>query len=163
MSLLCSLFRRVPQSLLFLRYSSFTSIDWLHDAIKDSVRFSRLRKRKTLRARMRLILDKSMGWLIVTVVGFLTAIAAFLVVRAEQWLFDVKEGYCRDAWWKAHRFCCLESEDLLDECPAWQTWSELLLRRGGFAEELVEYISYTVIAVSFPLSVLMIFKLNMRI
>ncbi|KAJ7901901.1 chloride channel [Mycena olivaceomarginata] len=129
-------------------YSSFTSIDWLHDAIKDSVRFSRLRKRKTLRARMRLILDKSMGWLIVTVVGFLTAIAAFLVVRAEQWLFDVKEGYCRDAWWKAHRFCCLESEDLLDECPAWQTWSELLLRRGGFAEELVEYISYTVIAIA---------------
>lgn len=52
-------------------YSSFSSIDWLHDAIKDSVRFSRLRKRKTVRARARLYLDKSMGWFIVTIVGFL--------------------------------------------------------------------------------------------
>ncbi|KAK7057143.1 chloride channel protein [Favolaschia claudopus] len=129
-------------------YSSFTSIDWLHDAIKDSVRFSRLRRRKSLRARVRLVLDKSMGWFIVTAVGFLTAVVAFLVVRAEQWLFDIKEGYCRDSWWKARRFCCLESVgDMIDECPAWQTWSESLLRKGAFGGEFLEYVSYSVIAV----------------
>ncbi|KAF8210342.1 chloride channel [Mycena galopus ATCC 62051] len=128
-------------------YSSFTSIDWLHDAIKDSVRFSRLRKRKTLRARARLVLDKSMGWFIVTVVGFLTAVVAFLVVRAEQWLFDIKEGYCYEAWWKARRFCCVESTEDLEECAAWQTWSELLLRKGASGGQFVEYVSYSVIAV----------------
>ncbi|KAJ6499237.1 chloride channel [Mycena sanguinolenta] len=131
-------------------YSSFSSIDWLHDAIKDSVRFSRLRKRKTLRARARLVLDKSMGWIIVTVVGFLTAVTAALVVRAEQWLFDIKEGYCVDAWWKARRFCCVGSADDLaeDVCAAWQTWSELLLSKGAFGGEFVEYISYSLIAVA---------------
>ncbi|KAJ7647251.1 chloride channel [Roridomyces roridus] len=130
-------------------YSSFSSIDWLHDAIKDSLRFSRLRKRRSLRARARLALDKSQGWIIVSIVGFLTAIVAFLIIRAEQWLFDLKEGYCRDAWWKAHRFCCPEVvDDLAQECPAWHTWSELLLSRGASGEEFVEYISYSTIALA---------------
>ncbi|KAJ7251496.1 chloride channel [Mycena haematopus] len=134
-------------------YSSFTSIDWLHDAIKDSVRFSRLRKRKTLRARARLVLDKSLGWLIVTAVGFLTAVIAFLVVRAEQWLFDIKEGYCLDAWWRARRFCCVGSaDDLVEECPAWQVWSELLVRKGAFGGEFIEYVSYSFIAVALATS-----------
>ncbi|CAK5281533.1 unnamed protein product [Mycena citricolor] len=129
-------------------YSSFTSIDWLHDAIKDSVRFSRLRKRKSLRARVRLALDKSLGWAIVTIVGFLTAVVAFLVVRGEQWLFDLKEGYCREGWYKAHRFCCPElADDLVNSCPAWRTWSEVLVHdKSSLGSEAVEYLSYSVIA-----------------
>ncbi|KAJ7045582.1 chloride channel [Mycena alexandri] len=128
-------------------YSSFSSIDWLHDAIKDSVRFSRLRKRKSFRARVRLLLDKSMGWFIVTIVGFLTALVAFLIIRSEQWLFDLKEGYCNPAWWKSHQYCCPVSlEDLVEECPSWRTWSDLLIRKGGMGEEFVEYISYSVVA-----------------
>ncbi|TFY72949.1 hypothetical protein EVG20_g64 [Dentipellis fragilis] len=87
-------------------YSSFTSIDWLHDAIKDSARVYRLRRRKSLRGRIRNALDRSIGWLIVTIVGFLTAVVAFLIVRSEQWLFDLKDGYCGSGWWKAKRFCC---------------------------------------------------------
>jgi chloride channel 3/4/5 len=137
-------------------YSSFSSIDWLHDAIKDSVRFSRLRKRKSFRARVRLAVDKSIGWFIVTIVGFLTAIVAFLVVRSEQWLFDSKEGYCHEAWWKAKRFCCPHLDDgelnLTDSmrihateevCSAWRTWAEAF--GGG---EFLQYISYAIIAVS---------------
>jgi chloride channel 3/4/5 len=50
-------------------YSSFTGIDWLHDAIKDSVRRSRLHRRKSLRGRIRLAVDRSIGWVIVTIVG----------------------------------------------------------------------------------------------
>lgn len=136
-------------------YSSFTSIDWLHDAIKDSLRFSRLRKRKSIRARLRLAFDKSLGWIIVTIVGFLTAIVAFLVVRSEQLLFDFKEGYCADSWLKSKRFCCpatesgrvispYASEEL---CDAWRSWSEVLSSYRGVEAELVEYVSYTGIAV----------------
>ncbi|KAJ6625582.1 chloride channel [Mycena sp. CBHHK59/15] len=128
-------------------YSSFSSIDWLHDAIKDSVRFSRLRKRKSLRARARLVLDKSMGWLIVTVVGLLTAVVAFLVVRAEQWLFDAKEGYCSSNWWKARQFCCPELDELAGECATWRTWAEVLSPTGGeAAENFLEYFPYAAIA-----------------
>ncbi|KIM69743.1 hypothetical protein SCLCIDRAFT_19531 [Scleroderma citrinum Foug A] len=113
-------------------YSSFSSIDWIHDSIKDSVRFSRLRRGKSLRSRVRLAFDKSLGWIIVTIVGFLTAIVAFLVVRSEQWFFDSKYGYCTDGWWKARRFCCPVLDDLQispyddGDCPHWRSWSNVI-------------------------------------
>lgn len=105
------------------------------------MRFSRMRKRRTWRARGRLVLDKSLGWVIVTIVGFLTAIVAFLVVRGEAWLFDLKEGYCTVKWWQSRKFCCPEINDLDEGCADWRTWS---LRKEG----LVEYVSYSCIAVS---------------
>ena len=137
-------------------YSSFTSIDWLHDAIKDSVRFSKLRRRKSIRSRIRLIFDKSLGWIIVTIVGFLTAVVAFLIVRSEQWLFDLKEGYCGTSWWKAKRFCCPHLDEayligmnpLQGLCPNWTTWSQAFSsNRGKIEDHIVGYLSYTFIAV----------------
>lgn len=133
-------------------YSSFSSIDWLHDAIKDSVRFARLRRGKSIRSRVRLAFDKSLGWIIVTVVGFLTAVAAFLVVRAEQWLFDLKQGYCKTAWWYAQHSCCpLPDESLDGHCPAWRTWSDVFASWTGSelggGESAVQYLTYTIIAV----------------
>jgi chloride channel 3/4/5 len=152
-------------------YASFTSVDWLHDAIKDSIRRGRLRRRghKSVRGKARLALDRSMGWVIVTIVGFLTALAAFFIVRSEQLLFDFKEGYCTTGWWKAHRFCChalpgdivnghvalwqSAAEDM--ECPAWRTWASALgpaAKKGGkyigFEAEMIEYVAYACIAVS---------------
>ena len=113
-------------------YSSFTSIDWLHDAIKDSTRLYRLRRHKSVGGRMRHAGDRLMGWFIVTIVGFLTAIAAFLIVRSEQWLFDIKYGYCNAGWWKARRFCCPNVSEIRtfalgaspESCNAWVTWDE---------------------------------------
>ncbi|THH02264.1 hypothetical protein EW026_g572 [Hermanssonia centrifuga] len=144
-------------------YSSFTSIDWLHDAIKDSSRRSRLRKRKSIRGRIQRLLDRSIGWLIVSIVGFLTAVVAFLIIRGEQWLFDLKEGYCDDGWHKAKRFCCPVYEDLAvgvplfamsedETCPAWRYWADAFgpvvndSKWILFEAEMVEYIAYTVIA-----------------
>lgn len=133
-------------------YSSYTSIDWLHDAIKDSLRYSKLRKRKSIRAQARLAFDKSQGWIIVTIVGFLTAVVAFLVVRSEQLLFDFKEGYCAEGWWKARRFCCPVTPlgMVPPDCEAWQTWAEVFETQES-SEEFVEYISYTTIALSLAL------------
>ena len=96
-------------------YSSFSSVDWLHDAIKESSRLWQLRSRRSLRGRVRSALDRSVDWVTVTIVGFLTALIAFFIVRSEQWLFDLKEGRCLDAWWYAKRFC-----------KNWQTWTEAL-------------------------------------
>lgn len=154
-------------------YASFTSIDWLHDGIKDAIRRGRLRRhRKSVRGRTRVLMDRAMGWIIVTIVGFLTAIAAFLIVRSEQLLFDFKEGYCSAGWWKAHRFCCNALPDDIqisgpgvsafrasrvdeDQCDAWRTWSEVF---GPVAEKpgqwmglhtgLTEYVAYACIALT---------------
>lgn len=141
-------------------YSSFTSIDWLHDAIKDSVRFSKLRKHKSIRSRIRLAFDKSLGWLVVTIVGFLTAVVAFLIIRSEQWLFDTKDGYCASGWWKAKRYCCpLEDtggfhrpRHVEDTCQTWKTWSDVFsYRQGDHGENIVDYISYACIALTLAL------------
>lgn len=142
-------------------YSSFSSVDWLHDAIKDSLRFAKLRRRKSLKAKVRLLIDKSLGWIIVTIVGFLTAIVAFLVVRSEQWLFDLKEGYCRDNWWKAKRYCCPpvdESVVMLPDtfnegsCSAWKPWSETFhLKPEDALATVVNYLSYTTVALGLAL------------
>ncbi len=120
-------------------YSSFSSIDWLHDAIKDSMRLYRLRRHKSVRGRMRIAGDRLMGWIIVTIVGFLTAVAAFLIVRSEQWLFDIKYGYCTAGWWKARRFCCpiaLEVRTFAlgasrETCKAWVTWGDAFTGTGS--------------------------------
>lgn len=142
-------------------YSSFSSIDWLHDAIKDSTRLYRLRRRKSVRGRMRIAGDRLMGWIIVTIVGFLTAVAAFLIVRSEQWLFDIKYGYCMDGWWKARRFCCpITSEARTfalgalalrepDACKAWVTWGEAFTNTGSspLFRILVDRTTYSLFAV----------------
>ncbi|KAI5123892.1 hypothetical protein M0805_005708 [Coniferiporia weirii] len=125
-------------------YSSFTSVDWLHDAIKESSRLFRLRSRKSLRGRFLSNLDRSIEWITVTIVGFLTAVVAFIIVRSEQWLFDLKEGRCLGGWWNARRFC-----------SDWQDWSDAFKSdvNGGDTDKwfgsgswAVEYIIYTVIA-----------------
>ncbi|TFY83561.1 hypothetical protein EWM64_g445 [Hericium alpestre] len=153
-------------------YSSFTSIDWLHDAIKDSARMHRLRRRKSARGRIRNTVDRSIGWVVVTIVGFLTAIVAFLIVRSEQWLFDLKDGYCQSTWWKAKRFCCpavCDDEDfslfvvdnlrnaLVDAeetCIAWRSWGQVLDRPGSStsSQEVIDYFAYILFALILALT-----------
>jgi len=104
----------------------FRMTDWIHDQIKDSSRVRRLHSaaRRSNRGKIALFLDRSQGWIIVTIVGILTAMVAFLIVRGESstylgprtkderggrrgadrisigrgsgesWLFDLKDGYC---------------------------------------------------------------------
>lgn len=138
-------------------YSSFTSIDWLHDALKDSMRLYRLRRHKSVGGRMRIAGDRLMGWIIVTIVGFLTAVAAFLIVRSEQWLFDIKYGYCMAGWWKARRFCCPNVSEARtfalgaspETCNAWVTWGEAFTNTGSsrLSRILVGRTTYSLFAV----------------
>jgi chloride channel 3/4/5 len=146
-------------------YSSFSSIDWLHDAIKDSVRRLRLRRHTSIHGRIRRQIDRSVGWIIVTIVGILTAVAAFLIVRSEQWLFELKDGYCRNGWWKAKRSCCpsltegngglrfhpLSAFAFDESCSAWSSWAEFFSYHQDNESKLriegINYASYTCIAV----------------
>jgi len=138
-------------------YSSFSSIDWLHDAIKDSMRMYQLNRRKSVRGRVRNAADRFMGWIIVSIVGFLIAVAAFLIVRSEQWLFDIKYGYCVAGWWKARRFCCPVISDARtfalgassETCSAWVSWGEALTNTGAshLSRTLLGRASYSLLAV----------------
>ncbi|WVO23008.1 uncharacterized protein IAS62_004352 [Cryptococcus decagattii] len=89
-------------------YSSFATIDWIHDAIKESSRVRRLRHAasRSLRGRIANTWDRFQGWFVVTLIGIITALIAFLIIRAEMAFFDLKEGFCSTSWGTAKRFCC---------------------------------------------------------
>jgi chloride channel 3/4/5 len=115
-----------------------------------------LRRRKSLRGRAKNALDRATGWFVVTIVGLLAAIIAFTIVRLEQWLFDLKEGYCTEGIFRAKRFCCPMSADsggVEEPCPAWETWAEFLGAEERLPKSwdiegwLVEYLSYIIVAV----------------
>ena len=115
-----------------------TSSNQIH---QESSRLYRIRTRKSLRGQLLRVFDNSIDWLVVTIVGFLTAISAFLIVRAEQWLFDLKEGKCASGWWHARRFC-----------SDWREWSEIVggkdpMQRFGNGLWAIEYVVYTIVAV----------------
>ncbi|GAA5832914.1 hypothetical protein JCM11251_000528 [Rhodosporidiobolus azoricus] len=93
-------------------YDNFHTIDWIHDAIKHSLRLRRLRLLKHtqgLRGRLLNFWDGLQGWLLVTLIGICTALIAFCIISSEMVLFDLKEGYCAGegkSWRTAKRFCC---------------------------------------------------------
>jgi hypothetical protein len=50
-------------------YANFSTIDWIHDAIKESLRLKRVRELPGLRGRLVNSVDRTQGWLIVTITG----------------------------------------------------------------------------------------------
>lgn len=109
-------------------YESYMLIDWAHDWIKESFRLRRLRDENGLRGRLHNAYDRSLGWIIVVIVGVLVAITAGGVVMSEALLFDLKEGYCVADWHLAKRFCCPRRASSMDSakdtCAAWVTWGD---------------------------------------
>jgi chloride channel 3/4/5 len=54
------------------RYDNFMTIDWIHDAIKDSLRRRKLRHKKRtegIRGWLANVWDGSQGWLLATCIG----------------------------------------------------------------------------------------------
>ncbi|KAH9812858.1 chloride channel, partial [Melampsora americana] len=87
-------------------YDTYTSVDWLHEHVKQSIRRKNLDKIRGLRGQLRRTWDRSQGWFLVTLIGIATALMAGLIVTLEMWLFDLKEGYCASGWMTPKRFCC---------------------------------------------------------
>ena len=132
------------------RTDNFTTVDWLHDAVKHSIRLRRVRQLKRthgLRGYLINLWDGAQGWVLVTLIGFLTACIAFAIIRSEMWLFDLKEGYCLRDWRLAHRFCCSEDHGGGGStCPAWRTWGQVGRDKYGFDRDLAAYAVYAVLA-----------------
>jgi chloride channel 3/4/5 len=75
-------------------YDQFTSTDWVHDSIADAHRVKALRSRTDIRGRIEAFFDGTQGWILSALVGFLTAIIAYIVDVSEAPVFDWKDGYC---------------------------------------------------------------------
>jgi chloride channel 3/4/5 len=119
-------------------YDQFTSTDWINDAIKDAYRVKMLRARKDIRGRIYAWFDGAQGWVLVAIIGFITACFAFFADVTENVLFDYKDGYCTRGWYFSKKKCCL-SENSNEFCPMWNQWSKLITG----SETAVEWIDFS--------------------
>lgn len=128
-------------------YDQFTSTDWVHDSIADGARLRALRSRKDIRGRLLALFDGAQGWILVAVIGCLTATAAYFVDVTEDSMFDLKEGFCTTRWFRSRKHCCLHYSE---ECPAWKSWS-WFLTRSGVDDKWIDYAMFVFWAVLYSI------------
>ncbi|KAJ5039052.1 uncharacterized protein L3040_006723 [Drepanopeziza brunnea f. sp. 'multigermtubi'] len=125
-------------------YDQFTSTDWVHDSIADAYRVKALRSRKDLRGRIQCFFDGAQGWILSAVVGFLTAVIAYVVDVSEAPVYDWKDGYCSDGFLLSEKRCCPEGA----RCDAWKSWSTFVTI-PGVSKEFVEFGIFVILVVAF--------------
>lgn len=125
-------------------YDQFTSTDWVHDSIADGYRVLQLRRLKGWRGWLHLKTDSAQGWILVLLVGIITACIAYLIDISEAAIFDLKRGICHDRPWLSHKACCLGNTS----CARWHTWSELITL-SNMDSVWVDYIAFIVGCVTF--------------
>ena len=128
-------------------YDQFTSTDWVHDSIADNFRVRDLRSRKDLRGRIYSWLDGAQGWILVAIIGCLTACVAYFVDVTETSIFDIKEGYCSDGWYFSKVKCCFREES----CPSWRSWGDAM-EFTGMEKRWTDFGAYVFFVLLFSLS-----------
>jgi chloride channel 3/4/5 len=127
-------------------YDQFTSTDWVHDNIADAFRVKALHSQKGFRGRMRILFDAVQGWILVAVIGSITALAAYFINVTEGVLFDFKTGYCSSTWYFSKKKCCSGAS----LCEEWNRWSEVILS-SHVDEVWIDYAAFVLAVLSFSL------------
>ncbi|ETI20409.1 hypothetical protein G647_08444 [Cladophialophora carrionii CBS 160.54] len=122
-----------------LWYDQFTSTDWVHDSIADGYRVLELRKKRGWRGRLALLLDSAQGWVLVAIIGVVSAALAYFVDVTESAIFDIKRGFCRGAWYLGRTSCCGGERT----CDRWRSWSELI-HRSGIDDVHIDYLAFII-------------------
>ncbi|KAL8876903.1 MAG: hypothetical protein Q9205_002407 [Flavoplaca limonia] len=128
-------------------YDQFTSTDWVHDSIADAFRLRDLRSRKDFRGRLYAWFDGAQGWVLVAIIGIITASLAYFVTVTETSIFELKEGLCAGQWTLDRRTCCSGKE----ECSAWRSWGQRLGAVGP-GEVWVDFTIYVAFVVFFAIA-----------
>jgi len=68
------------------------------------------------------LFDAAQGWILVAVIGCLTAAVAYLIDITEHTVFDFKTGYCSTKWYYSKKHCCNGASI----CDDWTRWSTSL-------------------------------------
>ncbi|GJJ74156.1 chloride channel 3/4/5 [Entomortierella parvispora] len=107
-------------------YHNYTTIDWIHDFVKERVRLRHLRSLGGIRGMLRNKADGLKGWVLVLLTGVITACLAAFIDVSSWWLGDLRMGYCTTSFWWSQYFCCWESSSAEPTCPEWVSWSQAL-------------------------------------
>ncbi|KAF2093067.1 hypothetical protein NA57DRAFT_49222 [Rhizodiscina lignyota] len=114
-----------------LPYNDYTTIDWLHDLVKESYRFRAIHHGKGLRNVIISAFDSCSGWIAVAIIGTLTACVAFVVDVAVATVSDWKEGYCLSNPFLSRETCCSKIA-IGPECDKlFKSWASSYAARFG--------------------------------
>ena len=119
----------------------------MHDSIADAYRVKALRSRKDIRGRIAAWFDGAQGWILVALIGCLTACVAYVVNVTESTLFDLKFGYCSTKWYNSKKTCC-EGASI---CDSWKTWSQVITSEH-FDDTWIEFPIFILFAVGLALA-----------
>ncbi|KAL9011530.1 MAG: hypothetical protein Q9173_003638 [Seirophora scorigena] len=113
-----------------LPYNDYTTIDWLHDLVKDSYRARSVHALRGFRGVLGSAFESGQGWLAAALIGVLTAGVAFCVDIAEATVSDWKLGYCRTNVFSNREKCCTNRHplgtakvNLGEDCADWHLWT----------------------------------------
>jgi chloride channel 3/4/5 len=87
--------------------------DWIHDHIKEKLRLRKLRSLRGVRGYMKNLFDGAQAWILVTIIGLVVAVMAWLIDIVQELLTDWKDGFCVETWRYNHKFCCWGKEGRL--------------------------------------------------
>ncbi|TIA54658.1 hypothetical protein D6C77_07665 [Aureobasidium pullulans] len=109
-----------------LAYNDYTTIDWLHDLVKDSYRLRTIHDKKSIRGKAIAAFDSSSGWIAAAVIGALTACVAYIVDICAATVSDWKLGHCTSNPFLTREACCSSqtsiSEPPITECELFKPW-----------------------------------------
>ncbi|KAI8928769.1 chloride channel [Entophlyctis helioformis] len=127
-------------------YTDFTTIDWIHDSNKERSRVRNLRKLAGTWGAFVRAWDASQTWILILIIGGITGLLAGFIDVSEQWLSDMRMGYCSAGFYLNRQFCCWLARD---QCEDWVTWSSF---SGVFWPWGFEYLTYIATAVAFAVA-----------
>ncbi|KAI8394188.1 chloride channel [Radiomyces spectabilis] len=129
---------------------SYSSIDWIHDRIKEGVRLRKLRDGPGLRGQWEKAKDASQAWILVTIIGVTVSAFAWFIDVVQEWMSDLKEGYCTTHWRYNHNFCCWDKSEY-EACSDWKSWSEVFNVETKSYGIYVSFLMYTGFGLLFSL------------
>ncbi|KAL8948397.1 MAG: hypothetical protein Q9222_005412 [Ikaeria aurantiellina] len=115
-----------------LPYNDYTTIDWLHDLVKDSFRSRSIHSQLGIRGALGSAFESGQGWIAAALIGVLTACVAFCVDVAEATVSDWKLGYCKTNVLSNRENCCTDRHplgitkskvNLGEGCSEWHMWT----------------------------------------
>lgn len=128
-------------------YDDFTTIDWIHDYAKDTRRVRSLHMQRGLRGQINNIRNDFSPWFIILSTAISVGLIAASIDVTSDWLSDLKEGYCKPAFYLTKSFCCTGLEEN-EVCHDWFTWSRALSAGSASLSYFVSYVFYIFFAVS---------------
>lgn len=95
-------------------YDDFHTIDWLKDLARDRFRHRIIQRRRkeSLWQTIVTLHDSWSGWICVLLVGLSSGVAAAVVDIGTNWMFNIKDGLCINAFWLNKAQCCWASKNI---------------------------------------------------